>query len=91
MIVGHVGDGNFHTFISLDVNNPEEMKNYESYTKSLIAHSLRLDGTCTGEHGIGLGKKKYLVDQFGKETVDFMKLIKRSIDPNNILNPGKIL
>jgi D-lactate dehydrogenase (cytochrome) len=54
-IVGHVGDGNFHTFISLDVDNPEEMKNYYAYTKKLVEHSLALDGTCTGEHGIGLG------------------------------------
>jgi D-lactate dehydrogenase (cytochrome) len=54
-IVGHVGDGNFHTFISLDPSNPEEKKNYEEYTKKLIGHALKLEGTCTGEHGIGLG------------------------------------
>ena len=54
-IVGHVGDGNFHTFISVDVNDPNEMKNYLAYNKKLIQHSLKLEGTCTGEHGIGLG------------------------------------
>ena len=57
IIVGHVGDGNFHTFISVDVNDPEEMKNYIEYSRRLITHALEVDGTCTGEHGIGLGKK----------------------------------
>lgn len=56
IIVGHVGDGNFHTFISLDVNDKEEMKNYQAYNKKLISHALKLEGTCTGEHGIGLGE-----------------------------------
>ena len=55
-IVGHVGDGNFHTFISLDPNNSLEKKNYENYNEKLIRHALRLEGTCTGEHGIGMGK-----------------------------------
>lgn len=55
MIVGHVGDGNFHTFLSLDVNDPDEMKAYREYNDRLIRHGLRLHGTCTGEHGIGLG------------------------------------
>lgn len=54
-IVGHVGDGNFHTFISIDPSNAEEMRNYQEYTKKLIGHALALEGTCTGEHGIGLG------------------------------------
>lgn len=90
-IVGHVGDGNFHTFISLDTNNPEEMKNYYEYTKKLVHHSLSLNGTCTGEHGIGLGKKKYMLDQFGPDAMAMMKLIKTTLDPNNILNPDKIL
>ena len=55
MIVGHVGDGNFHTFLSLDVYNPDEMRAYREYNDRLIRHGLRLDGTCTGEHGIGMG------------------------------------
>lgn len=90
-IVGHVGDGNFHTFISLDVNDTEEMKNYFQYTKKLVQHSLSLDGTCTGEHGIGLGKKKFMMDQFGPDALNVMKHIKNTLDPNNILNPDKIL
>jgi D-lactate dehydrogenase (cytochrome) len=56
MVVGHVGDGNFHTFVSIDTDNPEEMKNYQSYTQNLISNALSADGTCTGEHGIGIGK-----------------------------------
>ena len=56
MVVGHVGDGNFHTFVSIDTSNEEEVKNFESYSKSLVKHALRLEGTCTGEHGIGQGK-----------------------------------
>jgi D-lactate dehydrogenase (cytochrome) len=66
------------------------MNNYYQYTKKLISHALKLNGTCTGEHGIGLGKKKYLFDQFGAEPLDLMKSIKTTIDPNNILNPNKI-
>ena len=58
-IVGHVGDGNFHTFISVNTEDPEEMKNYLTYSKTLIHHSLKLEGTMTGEHGIGLGKASW--------------------------------
>ena len=58
MIVGHVGDGNFHTFISLDTTNEEEMANYRKYSAKLIKHALALEGTCTGEHGIGIGKHR---------------------------------
>ena len=90
IIVGHVGDGNFHTFISVDLNDPIEMSNYLKYTSKLVGHSLKLNGTCTGEHGIGLGKKKYLIDQFGLDTLNVMKSLKNTIDPNNIMNPGKI-
>lgn len=55
IIVGHVGDGNFHTFISVDVNDPVEMRNYKDYSERLVRHALAVNGTCTGEHGIGLG------------------------------------
>ncbi|CAF0874382.1 unnamed protein product [Brachionus calyciflorus] len=90
MIVGHVGDGNFHTFISLDTTNKEEMKNYYAYSEKLVRHAINVEGTCTGEHGIGLGKMKYMEEQFGKPSVDAMRIIKKALDPNNILNPGKI-
>lgn len=55
MVVGHVGDGNFHTFVSIDTNNQEQVKNFQNYSKSLVDHALSLEGTCTGEHGIGIG------------------------------------
>ena len=85
-----MGDGNFHTFISVDVNDSNEMINYYKYTSKLVEHSLQLNGTCTGEHGIGLGKKKYLLNQFGEDTLNLMKNLKQTIDPNNIMNPNKI-
>jgi D-lactate dehydrogenase (cytochrome) len=66
------------------------MNNYYQYSEKLIGHALKLNGTCTGEHGIGLGKRKYLLNQFGTETLEMMKSLKKTLDPNNILNPNKI-
>jgi D-lactate dehydrogenase (cytochrome) len=66
------------------------MNNYHQYSEKLIEHALKLNGTCTGEHGVGLGKKKYLLNQFGTEALEIMKSIKKTFDPNNILNPNKI-
>lgn len=90
MVVGHVGDGNFHTFVSIDTNLQDEIDRYENYSKSLVNKAIELGGTCTGEHGIGLGKKKYLETQFGSNGINLMKTIKKAIDPNNIMNPQKI-
>ncbi|RNA09021.1 putative D-lactate mitochondrial [Brachionus plicatilis] len=90
VIVGHVGDGNFHTFISLDPTDKEEMNRYHAYSEKLVRHAIKVEGTCTGEHGIGLGKMKYMEEQFGKSPIETMRIIKRALDPNNILNPGKI-
>lgn len=88
-ILGHVGDGNFHVIFALDPGNPEELEVVEAFNDRLIARALEMDGTCTGEHGIGLGKQTALVDELG-ETVDFMRTIKRALDPQNLFNPGKI-
>ncbi len=88
-ILGHVGDGNFHVVFSIDPNAPEEMAEVEAINKRLVRRALDMDGTCTGEHGIGLGKQDCLVDELG-EAVDMMRLIKRAIDPQNLFNPGKI-
>jgi len=66
------------------------MSNYHRFNSKLIRHALKLDGSCTGEHGIGLGKRKYLIDQFGADPLELMKNIKKTFDPNNILNPNKI-
>ncbi len=88
-ILGHVGDGNFHVVFSIDPNAPEEMKEVEAINARLVERALAMDGTCTGEHGIGIGKQDWLVAELG-EAVGQMKLIKRAFDPQNLFNPGKI-
>ena len=88
-ILGHVGDGNFHVIFSIDPNAPEEMVEVEAINQRLVDRALAMDGTCTGEHGIGLGKQHCLVDELG-EAVDLMRVIKRALDPQNLFNPGKI-
>jgi D-lactate dehydrogenase (cytochrome) len=88
-IVGHVGDGNFHVIFVLDPERPEEFAEAERLNDRMIERALRMDGTCTGEHGIGLGKQAWLVEELG-ESVDLMRTVKRALDPQNLLNPGKI-
>jgi D-lactate dehydrogenase (cytochrome) len=88
-IVGHVGDGNFHAIFAIDPNAPGEIDAVEAINERLVARALAMDGTCTGEHGIGLGKQAALVDELG-EAVDLMRTIKRAIDPGDLFNPGKI-
>lgn len=89
-IVGHVGDGNFHSLVLVDENSPEEMAKAEGYVSWLAEMAISMDGTCTGEHGVGQGKMPYLVKELGEAT-DVMIAIKRALDPDNILNPGKIV
>ena len=89
-IVGHVGDGNFHVGIVLNPNDPREMAEAERLNERLVHRALSLDGTCTGEHGIGCGKIDFLLAEHG-EAVSVMRAIKKAIDPDNIMNPGKIL
>jgi D-lactate dehydrogenase (cytochrome) len=89
-IVGHVGDGNFHLTIVLNPNDPREMAEAERLNERLVHRALSLDGTCTGEHGIGSGKIDFLLAEHG-EAVSVMRAIKKAIDPDNIMNPGKIL
>ena len=88
-ILGHVGDGNFHVIFSIDPNAPQEMHEVEAINDRLVARALAMDGTCTGEHGIGMGKQRHLVDELG-DTIDLMRMIKRAIDPKDLFNPGKI-
>jgi D-lactate dehydrogenase (cytochrome) len=90
-IVGHVGDGNFHLSYLLDPNDPKEVEAVERMSAQMVRRALRLEGTCTGEHGIGLHKMGYLVDEAGEGAVAMMKTIKRALDPKNIMNPGKVL
>jgi D-lactate dehydrogenase (cytochrome) len=89
-LVGHVGDGNFHFGYLLDPNDPKEREAAEKLNHALVARALSLEGTCTGEHGVGLHKMGFLVDEAGAGAVEVMRTIKRALDPKNIMNPGKI-
>ena len=89
-LVGHVGDGNFHFGYLIDPTKPEEHTLAEELNHKLVARALRLEGTCTGEHGVGLHKMDFLLTEAGVGAVDMMRTIKRALDPDNILNPGKI-
>ena len=89
-IVGHVGDGNFHLSYLMDPDNPAEMAAVEQLNVQMVQRAIRLEGTCTGEHGIGLHKMGYLLEEAGPETVALMRSIKQALDPKNILNPGKV-
>jgi D-lactate dehydrogenase (cytochrome) len=89
-LVGHVGDGNFHFGYLIDPNNPQERETADALNDQLVARALRLEGTCTGEHGIGLHKMDYLKTETGLGAVDMMRTIKHALDPDNIMNPGKI-
>jgi D-lactate dehydrogenase (cytochrome) len=88
-ILGHVGDGNFHVIFVLDPDSREEAEEAEALNRRLVERALAMDGTCTGEHGIGLGKQDWLVEELG-DAVDMMRTIKRAIDPKDLFNPGKI-
>jgi len=89
-LVGHVGDGNFHFGYLIDPDKPEERELAEKLNHSLVMRALRLEGTCTGEHGVGLHKMDFLVSETGAGAVEMMRTIKRALDPKNIMNPGKI-
>jgi D-lactate dehydrogenase (cytochrome) len=89
-LVGHVGDGNFHFGYLLDPNDPKERALAEELNHKLVARALRLEGTCTGEHGVGLHKMDFLVTEAGAGAVEMMRTIKRALDPKNIMNPGKV-
>ncbi|WP_408598663.1 FAD-binding oxidoreductase [Limnohabitans sp.] len=89
-LVGHVGDGNFHFGYLIDPNIPAERETAEKLNHQLVQRALALEGTCTGEHGIGLHKMDFLLAETGHGAVDMMRTIKHALDPHNILNPGKI-
>ncbi len=90
-IAGHVGDGNFHTQPMIDLSDEEEVERCRGFVDRLVKRALAMDGTCTGEHGVGQKKIKYLELEHSPAALDAMRLIKRSLDPQNILNPGKIV
>lgn len=89
-IVGHVGDGNFHLVIAVDPDDQDEMRRAEALNDRMVQRALDMDGTCTGEHGVGYGKIDYLEAEHG-EAISVMRDIKRALDPKNIMNPGKII
>ncbi len=89
-VVGHVGDGNFHTLLLVDMDNAGEVSKAEAFVGWLNDLAISMDGTCTGEHGIGQGKKPYLIKEMGPAT-HYMAVIKAALDPDNIMNPGKIV
>ena len=90
-IIGHVGDGNFHTCPLVKMDDPNEVANAEAFMERIAERALAMDGTCTGEHGIGQGKKHFMDAEFGAAGVALMRSLKRAIDPDNIMNPGKIV
>ncbi len=89
-IVGHVGDGNFHTLLLIDMDDAKEVASAEEFVGWLNDLAIAMEGTCTGEHGIGQGKRPYLVKELGAAT-NYMAAIKAALDPDNIMNPGKVL
>jgi len=88
-IVGHVGDGNFHVAVLFDGGDPADIARVKAFGERLAMRAITMDGTCTGEHGVGQGKMAYLEAEFGP-ALDLMRQVKRAIDPHNIMNPGKI-
>ncbi|MGC2198570.1 MAG: FAD-linked oxidase C-terminal domain-containing protein [Stellaceae bacterium] len=89
-LVGHVGDGNFHLVFMIDPNRPEELAEANYFNDRMVTRALAMEGTCTGEHGVGYGKMNFLVAEHG-EAVSVMRTIKKALDPDGILNPGKIV
>jgi len=89
-IVGHIGDGNFHVLPLIDMESVQEVEAAHDFLDRLVGRALAMDGTCTGEHGVGTGKMKYMRNEHGPG-VDVMRAIKKTLDPHNIFNPGKVI
>jgi len=90
-LVGHVGDGNFHLIMPVNPDAPDELAAAEHLTDRLVARALAMGGTCTGEHGVGIGKRRFLEAEHGRDAIDVMRAIKQALDPHNLMNPGKVL
>lgn len=90
-IVGHVGDGNFHVLMLLDPDSQAEWDESERINHAIVRQAIEADGTCTGEHGVGLHKMQFMAQEHGEDALALMRSLKHAFDPNNILNPGKIV
>ena len=90
-LLGHVGDGNFHYVFLIDPDDPSEYELVQQLSERMVQRAIRMDGTCTGEHGVGLGKQKFLQLEFGEDAIALMRTIKSAMDPHDILNPGKLV
>lgn len=90
-MLGHIGDGNFHESILYNSKDPKERAAVEKCIYDMVDRALEMEGTCTGEHGIGLGKKDSLIKELGLDTIGVMQSIKAALDPNWLMNPGKII
>jgi D-lactate dehydrogenase (cytochrome) len=90
-LFGHAGDGNLHTVIFAPENDPTQQQTLQQFNDYVVQQALNLHGTCTGEHGVGIGKQKYLEREHGTAALEIMRLLKTTLDPHNILNPGKVL
>ena len=90
-IVGHVGDGNFHCCVLVMSGDPDELLRAKGFVKRLVERAIEMDGTCTGEHAVGQGKMRYLEPELGETAVNAMREVKRALDPDGLLNPGKVV
>lgn len=90
-LIGHVGDGNFHVLMLIDPSNPIEVANAEGVNARMVSRAIAMDGTCTGEHGVGMHKMAFLIEEHGSAAIHMMRTLKQAFDPLNILNPGKMI
>ena len=90
-ILGHVGDGNFHLTLLVDMAEAAEVEKAKGLCERMVERALAMDGTSTGEHGVGQGKMKYLAGELGRPALTAMAAIKQALDPDDIMNPGKIV
>ena len=90
-ILGHIGDGNFHESIMYDGKDKKQRESVQRCVNDMVDRALEMEGTCTGEHGIGLGKKKSLAKELGPDVINVMLSIKKALDPLWLMNPGKVI
>jgi D-lactate dehydrogenase (cytochrome) len=90
-IVGHVGDGNFHCLLVVDVESETEMRAAKDFSARLVERALRMGGTCTGEHGVGHGKLAYMEQEHDAASLAMMRTLKQALDPEGLMNPGKLI